>query len=729
MFFVSFVGLAMNLELITPEQAALIKRDEGMQACELVTIKWPDGERVYAWSDWRQDQVYRAPLERWLAGRGFEVAFLRNDRPGPECFHQIRKSSSISDDQAQMIFSDLQKTFRNRIRIYGTGQRVEFFRFFPTLDLAVSLWHGHLARAKRRVGVVEVTVSAGFSSPQRIIPGRPFTSECQAIYPPEMGLTDLVEIQRLPCEYDRHAGGNAGNLDSSGEPITFCEHTRANCTTIWGDDSRYLAVDVTTENTLVGAGQHKTVSATIDNRLRLQGARLGVPYGRCAALEPRLIQFRREEPPGSNKSIGTLVTEFAVGEGPIVGIDSATVETMGRLRPEGVIVRNGTKQQTGTGFTANSKGHSLTIKYRHDLNPIDPRYIDADQIRSKCKISGGRNTLRIVQPDGTFQEGYSENALDVLFDLLTDKRYGMKYDLSTFPVADLQYTREWAAGWVEFTDDYGRMRICQRAQFNGYVAPGQASEVINGLCLATRILPPFAFGQFERLIPLDRVELANIPEFTDRGRAPTILLQRGHTTLEIDPVPDDQLVNQVLLIYTDSSIDFAPRQLTLKNVTQQRRAGRARGDTTEYVVEKSYSVVGPVTENEAVRLAMFLRDLGPLDSGGIKNNCPISFLTPAWWSEALSLHQGKVIRVLSDELADYNEETGRPFEYFRVLDIEIGTNQLARVRAIAYPVDYFARMDQPYTGATPEPGTTPDPVFTGNPDTSIEYGGSTVFLT
>ena len=274
----------------------------------------------------------------------------------------------------------------------------------------------------------------------------------------------------------------------------------------------------------------------------------------------------------------------------------------------------------------------------------------------------------------------------------------LRCPLAKIPLTDIVNGRAAANRVIEFTDDRGEVRQTTRSQFNGYVESGQARDVFRELCQTMMFVPPFEINEQLRWLPLDAETIDDrISVFSDEGGwgQRNILYENGRSSLQIvQNISDVELINEVLIDIQDSAANFVRRTINVRDEIQQKAAAKVIGQRAPLKREKPYQGFGIINENQAIWYGMMMRDLGPFRSGGIRNNWRATFLTPAWWPEAIELHRFRIIRILSAKANGLAEASGRPFDYWQVMNIEAERNHTCRVTAIAYPVDYVAAMER-----------------------------------
>jgi len=186
-----------------------------------------------------------------------------------------------------------------------------------------------------------------------------------------------------------------------------------------------------------------------------------------------------------------------------------------------------------------------------------------------------------------------------------------------------------------------------------------------------------------------------IPVFTDQGSARNIVWESNRSTLKRQVVTDADLPNRVVITFDDEEHKNAERPLPFEDPDQQLAAGRAFGDTTRRVVEKTYSALGVTNIGEAVRLGNLLLHLGAFDEGGTKNNLRVQFST--WYSETIDLHKYSLIKVEAEKLDRINDIRAAAglerFDYFRIRSMKRAADLKVEISAQAYPRAYYQAME------------------------------------
>lgn len=691
----------MNLSLLTDDEKLTLRSLGGyFDSAEIVIVHWPAEtglqKTAYGWCDVMGDEVYRQKVTDWLAGTPFEVRFASAKRE--EAYHKIKKTSAIGDDLIQMKWTDLDDSLKKPM-LNSLGAKVEFFLFIPAIGRGVPYFTGHLLTPSKLDYEIEVNVGAGFLSGHLYAPRRvKGVASCQFVFGGRF--RDLAEVQRHACEYDRHLGGPNGLLDSEGNPFTSCPLTEGGCTERWGDTTRIGGFNVISQSTLVGNGDHTTVSTTISNAIRLASVRLGVPYGTGRANELQLLAGRKETNPSpDHQDAGTLIGVYQLGEGEVTSITEC--EAMGRQRPAGTLIRTGTHRQASVSITPGFGNYSHTALFRLDLNPIDPRFITPEQRTAKCKFVGKKD-IRVYSGDGSFTEQYTENRASCLYDFLASKRYGTCIDWANFPLEDILRLQAASDRIITFVDDQGHTRSCAWSTFNQLVQGGKAQDIISAWCEFGRFTLPFDFNGQTRILPLELPPLNNeVPVFTDdqTDENRNIIWRTGQSTVQPAFKGPQEIVSEVFLTINDQQIDWSPRQIHFVNAALQDKVAQNYGLSWQPPPTANISGYGITNESEAVRAGMLWRDVGPFNRGGIENPFTVSFVAMGPKIETLELHQFKVIELRSaviDRLFAAGlarESSGRKFTHFQVESFERLSNQEVNVEVTALPIDYLTAME------------------------------------
>lgn len=664
-----------QLELLTATQASLIDAAltaRTLKVAELVKIYWPsaDNPKVYSWWNCLADSAYTTPLNAWLGSAPLIPGFIASDNEKAERFHNITRTAALSDDTVQMRFTNYGRVFEELCYKWRGGVKVEIFYFFPTIAndatstaySAVSWFVGHLRKADRaNEDFVDVTVRSGVRSSHVVVPSRIQGSNCQWYFNGEIsgGIPDN------PCDYSRHISGTRGTLNS-GNPWTSCNHTlnqgTNNCVAIMGDSLSYGGDDYVTESTLIGRGDHKTRSSTVGNEIRLEN--VPVAYGRFHPKQLHLKRYAKEYSPGEDtQADGTIRTVFAVSEGPIQSITE--VKVMDRDLPRtdglGLETRLGTQQQSPTTYSADMLNLNRTAHFRGDVNPIDPTGVQAQDILGECVVEG-RNTINIYAADGSYTQAYTTNRADCMTELLLNQWFGYRMDKARLHLADIVYLR------------------ALNSEFNAYVQQRTIQQLIEDICLGAvgggspGWFRPFWYNGKWRILPILNTDLtlSDIPQIKSNfGSTRNVIIDQSTKLARLTPdyKDNDEIANSYTVTIHDAQHGNIERPITFNADTDQYTEGSRYGDNSKRRDPKTVAGFGLTTEAEARVLGEFLVKMGPFATGGLLNNCSVTFTICAVSSIGLNLHENKIVKLptaSNDRLQRYKDSDNNQFQYFMV---------------------------------------------------------------
>ena len=701
-----------QLELLTSTQASLIDAAlaaRSLKVAELVKIHWPspDGAKVYSWWNCLADTAYTTPLTDWLDGDPLVPGFVATDEKKVERFHTITRTAALSDDVVQMRVSNYGRTFEGLCYQHRGGVKVEIFYFFPEIAddalgndySVVNVFTGHLRKAdSANEDFVNVTVRAGVRSPSLLVPSRVPASNCQWYY---NGDTDAngdrvfpTGLPDNPCDIDAHYGGSRGTNDpGTGQPWASCNHTldqgTNNCTAINGSLALarqiYGGDDYTIESTLIGRGDHKTRSTTIGNEIRLEN--LPVLYGEYHAKQLQLARYAKEyNPSEDNQDQGTIRTVFKVSEGPIEEITD--VKVMDRDLPRtdglGLETRLGMQRQSATTYSADMLSLNRTAHFRGDINPVDPTGVQAQDILGECKAKG-RSTVNIYAADGSYTQAYTYNRADCFADLLLNQWYGYRMDKARLSLDDIVYLRALSSN------------------FHAYVQQRTIQQLMEDICLAAvgggspGWFRPFWYNGKLRILPIldTDLTLSDIPQIKSNfGSTRNVLIDPATKLPRIEPFyrDDDEIPTAYTVTINDAQHGSIERPITFNADRNQYQEGSRYGDNSKRRDPKTVAGMGLTTEAEARVLGEFLLKMGPFGTGGLLNNCSVTFTISALSSIGLNLHPNKIVKLpaaSNDRLEKYLDSDGNQFEYFLVTGLRTSPRLELEVTAQAWAEPFW----------------------------------------
>ena len=684
-----------------------LKALERPRVCELVRVSWPapTGDIYYS-----SEPYHLYPAYESLAARGLKI----EARFGGERFQDLPFSSGVADESVSLDFVDIDGALRSLYALHGPGVRVECFYFFPEVGAEgwlVGTWWGHLQPPEgATVDVFKCKAAAGFRSAQLPLPRRAFYRGCQALFGGK--LDSLAAVAANDCWYNRHLGGDIGNLDPEGNPYLDCpRHKPAVCIERLEPlgstrAPQFLAFDTVVETIVNRQTKGPTLyplsrgnETNLDKPLRVI---FGVRRVRDLDLLAYTPQYNNNHP-----DKGFVRVLFAVCEGRIAAMWDCRVNDVA-VGFEHLNTRLGAIRQPPTGFSPNVPNYSGTAHFFGVWGQVNPAGFGPNNLAGSCMVRG-LDLIRVYADEEAYAHAYTTNRGWCLMEVLRNRRWGYGLDDARLHVPDFIELAAWCDEQVATRDPGGALVVSTRSTFNAQLTEQNAQEQVKEICLAGRFGLPFQQAGKMRVVPLRKVEgLGACPVFADEGDSRTIVRtgRDQKSSLTYSQKSDAEVVNRVVAKFDDASNNWLERPLTFEDVDAQLRAGKAFGDHTQRVVEKKYTLLGVTDYGEAVRLGNLLLDLGPFDEGGLKNNLSIKFTT--WFKYAIDLHRYKVIRVLSAALEPYG------FEYFRVQSIKRKPNLQVEITAQAYPAAYYEQMEDleeppplPGDEGFPNPGGLP----------------------
>lgn len=674
-----------KLEALTGLIAAARAGGPSVQVAELAAADWPTPDARVFYASTFVDDVF--PGLRAHLG-----AAVVEPRLAGEQFLDVMRDSGISDDSVALNLWDGDHVISDLFETHGEGVRIEVFLYFPQVDLLLSMWFGHL-RPPEDADEERFTATAenGFMSLELPLPRRAFFNTCQAVYGGLLSTQE--EIDEHDCPMNLHIGGSVGLVNpDTGLPYPTCpRNSRAACTARLGDDLSFLAFDTAIKSYPVGSrGVIATTRGNENNLKRPLRVIAGERTVRDLDLLAHVVEVGNPKEPEK----GSIKLKYAVSEGVLDALTQPRVNST-LIQPQHWGVRLGWLRQPGSGFSPGENNYSgtatLQVVLQGDFRNVDPAGIPTE-IDAR-----GKNDVRVYTNETTYTPAYTASRAWWLLEALRNKRWGLGSDVARFAIeSDFIPLDEWFNDYLSFTDPEGNVYTGPRSTFNAELIDRTAQQQINDICLAGRCTVPFPYQGKMRVFPLKQLsaeELAAAPVFSDYGDARNIIRDEatGKSTLTRTSMSDRVLPNSIVVAFDDKERDYQEHPLTFDSVSAQLRAGRAFGDTGRRVVEKLYKLLGVTTKGEASRLGVLLRDLGEFDEGGLENNQRVRFQT--FFTQALTLYKSKIIRVLSKSLV--NRRTGvQKFEFFRVRSVRQLPNLLVEVSAQAYPVEYYANMEE-----------------------------------
>lgn len=716
-------------EYPAPTQAAL----DALQAltgaerkpAELVVIYWPSpaGTKIYA------SAVY-TELPWWpnLATAidtyfGTPIPITLTLMPDGSPFIDLPRAASVSDDSINLTFSDLDDEFSDLLMDYGEGIRCEVFGYWPTVDLLLSMWRGMVHQPKEMDRAqVKITATSGWRAPQMLVPKRPFATSCPFIFGAFYDTQAAID-QAKGCPYNAHLTA----LERGGAPLigvpgfTDCpRRVKADCF------ERLTLPDslVQTENYWPG---FETREDPIPNNQTKGPNLLAKAIGNESALSDPvriiagerfvkslyLLAFRNELN-SNHPDDGFGAALFAVSE----GLNLA----MWEFRINGQLVgaahlqlKLGALGQTPSGWSPDVNSYSGTA---HCWGRIQGDFTNAvaSDYSGSIRVLGATD-VRVYSDPNTYVEGYTTNRSWWLLHVLAHLRWGYGQDYPRFDIQSFIDAATWCDEYVMLTDANGNTFSGVRSTFNAEVTARAIQQQVKDICTAGRLGIPFEFEGKDVVVPLKAEDLGdtNIPAFTDEGTSRNVIYDGAKSSLSWSVISDETMTNQWTVNFDEAANGGVDTQFIFGDQAQQLRAGRAWGDRSKRVVNKSQAGYGINSAQEAARFGNSLLYLGPLDSGGILNPFSVKFTT--WYSEAFNVQNYKLIKVvnakLQSRMAAYFTARGlepyptADFTYFRVMKYTRKGDLRVEIEAQQY-----ATLDIVLSSPSCDPGQLSPAIYT-----------------
>lgn len=681
----------MSFDPIDPTKLAALRAIRRPQVFELVAVYWPSGTIYYC-----STQLDELPQYSGSIG-------IIEARLPAYLFHEISHISDIGDDSVTLDFADLDQGISERFFTHGEGVKVEIFYYFPQVDLLVSQWWGHLRPPDTCDGERFVArAQSGFRSALMPLPRRMLDVRCSALWG---GFLDtLAQSAENDCPYNRQiTGGVTGNL-TGGLPFPTCSKDRGACIARLGDALSFLGFDTVVESIVNGQTKGPALLATSRGNETNLKRPLRVVYGHRIVRDLDLLAYTPQLNT-KHPDQGYVRCLFAGSEGTISQMLSCRVNGA-LIGFDHLNVRLGELRQVPTGFSPNVSNYSGTSHFFGVYGPVNAAQYGPSNLQGEAEVYG-LNTVRVYTDATTYTKQYTTNRAWCLLDLLTNKRYGHGISFSRFVIEDWIDLAAWCDETVGYSDADGVHYTGTRSTFNAEINEGSAQQHITDICEAGRFGLPFRHEGKVRIVPLRKETIADgMPVFTDAGQSRNIVLSGNKSSLSWSQKSDADIKNQWVVTFDDAAHNNVERPLTFEDQLAQLAAGRAGGDDSMRIVKDQRSLVGVTNVGEAIRAGNFLLDVGPFDSGGLRNNLTIKFLT---WDlgTALGLRKYQLIKVRSTKITRFG------FEYFRVMERTRKSDLTVEIMAQAYPQEYYERMED----------STQTPVITGTGGGTNTGGG------
>lgn len=642
-----------NYDPATQEQLDDLQALTGAQRrpAELIAIYWPQpsGLKIYSSAMYTELPWWPDLADAIETYFGDPIPITLTLIPDGTPFIDLPRAASISDDSINLTFSDLDDEFSDLLMDYGEGIRTEVFCYWPAVDLLLSMWRGMLHQPKEMTrDQVKITATSGWRAGNMIVPKRPFAVGCTFIFGAFYDTQEAID-QAKGCPYNAHLT----ELERGGAPLigvpgfTDCpRRVKADCTTRLVTENYWPGFETREDPIPNNQTQGPNLLAkAIGNESALSDP-IRVIFGERYVKALYLLAFRNELN-NNHPDEGFGAALFAVSEGPNLAMWEFRM--MGQLvGAEHFQLKLGALGQTPSDWSPDVNSYSGTAHcYGRILGEFDNA--TASDYSGSIRVLGN-NEVRVYSNLSTFVEGYTTNRAWCLLHVLAHLRWGYGQDYPRFNIASWIEAATWCDEYVTLTDANGNTFSGVRSTFNAEVTARAIQQQVKDICTAGRLGLPFEFEGKDVIVPLkaEDVDDPDIPLFTDEGATRNIVYDGAKSSLSWSVISDETLTNQWTVNFDEAANGGVDTQFIFGDQAQQLRAGRAWGDRSKRVVNKSQSGYGINSAQEAARFGNSLLYLGPLDTGGILNPFSVKFTT--WYSEAFNVQNYKLIKVVNAKL-------------------------------------------------------------------------------
>jgi len=361
---------------------------------ELVKINWPSPTGSIYYANRQTDEIADPPPPV----SPIEVRLMVD--PGSP-FLPINQSSSIGDESVDLKFWDgpddageNDGAFSDLLVNNDEGAKIEFFLWFPQVELLLPVWEAHL-RAEDEADRTTMPVKAaqGFRASDATTPHWAHYLQCQAVFGGTLPTQE--QIDELGCNYNLHLGGLIGIVDpDTGLPFTFCLRLVVqDCIDRGVSPLRHMS-DQTIVATVIGTQSSggPTFSTSEGNATNLKDAKR-VIMGRRRAYNMQPNSFIRH-PVNSNPDHGFFDANYEACVGPIEGYEDIVIEVGGQSQSAVGIhlsTNRGNLGQVALRNEITTHGFSGTALIGYNFGWINPANVDQNDAKVNAIVRGLRD--------------------------------------------------------------------------------------------------------------------------------------------------------------------------------------------------------------------------------------------------------------------------------------------------------------------------------------------------
>lgn len=615
------------------------------------------------------------------------------------------------------LFSDIPdadgvRPISSRFNTFKSGVYCEIFFYWASINATVSKGFGQLqAPRERQHKVVQAVMTNGFINRVQLVPGRRKGQEGSCTWGETY--TDIFDHETGGCGFDLHLGGSTGVLGSDPCPALTRAQCAARIVPTTANGHHIQAYDITASATVTNNQGFVAISRGNASSKKVP---LRVVAGQKYVRDNFIIEWRRRLG-APNPDHNWVDTIWEVCEGPVYGIYSVKViEKI--IEFNYVDVRKGERGQQSHFYASQMNNFSRTATVHTQYGWVNALSISERDLRMECRVIGDKN-VAVFTDATTYGRQWTDDRAWWLMYVYCNQTWGLRngrdrFDIERF-ITVSQQSRDQVESTFYYEGSVTDVVSGRRTKFESILDPRPAFEQIDDICRSGAMAIPYQHdGKYttRMFVAATEDELDNAPVFSDFGPNKNIEWKDGQPSIRISYIPDDQLINQVVLTFEDSTNTDIERPITINDKDQQLVAGRFLGTDALHPVPARAAAFGIRDLQEVKRLGQRKIRFGDYDSGGTQNNCAIQFYVPLRHAEGLERYQ--FVNVQSSLLAD--EEIGTVIagqdyretpEWFRLLNARKVSGNWVELTCQAYNRTAYEAFETVTVAGTGSPASAP----------------------
>lgn len=671
---------------------------ERIPCAEYLKVTWDTGViNYYGAAAWHEVPPFTG------IGQTIEPRLMPQNKKDP--FHELEINPDLRTESISVVFDDIDGTIRGLFQQYSSGVEAEFFIYYPSQDLTVSVWFGQL-QAPQIYGykTTKAIATNGYRSSELIVPSRRFPRECTAnVFAGQLPDTDAVRSSL--CPYDRHVGGSVGNFISGSTPYASCPKLSvADCIARLSAGGAYFGGFIADASAVITDTRHGWLATNRNNASNLKES-LPVVFGTKWVRKSLLLLWRREHN-SSTPDRGFVSGIWAICEGPVSQIYNFYVsETL--IQQMHLNFRLGGRGQPRTSYAPDVSNFSSTAHVFARWGWVNALETTAADMVATCVVVGF-NEVCVYTDDSplTKTREYSDNRVWCLLEVYKNQKFGLGYKENKFTFADWMTEAAWTLEAVTYTATFADGETInftgRRSTFNAILEGRRIDEQVVDICRSGALSVPFTHeGQFtiRSFRAATSGELSTARVFTDTGEGKNICWDGGQPMIELSQVPDNKITNEVGVLFEEAANYDIERTITVDDPNQKLKAGRQLGGDYSLSVPKRFSAFGINGYAEAIRFAYRMLKFGEFDQGGTDNNLRVTMTVP--FEQMLGVKRYEIVKVKSDLLDGFTIGSGATLETldgattapFRVLSMKKKSGGRCEVLLQAYNHTAYAAFE------------------------------------